>query len=198
MPNIGTQPVRFKNSVGTLLYTGSVQRDSLVYPISLAGDKLLQADIDAGLLVITLSTGVVISPGSPPPLAPPAPTGPPAYSQFVSYMSAAKSTQANGALMTSADFVEYSFFQAPVTAANYTLSFAYQTNFGTTTPGETGSIYINSVLLGTFDLEGASGGSRTVTRTVTLTEGANTVRIQGNNQTFFLRDLTTITRPAGA
>ena len=114
-----------------------------------------------------------------------------AFSQSLSYSNSVTSdflSQDGGhhtnQFITSADYADYSITGAPVSDGAYTLAFTYQTNYDCSGCGQ-GSYVLNGGTPVNFPMDGAAGGSRTPTFTIALNAGTNTIRIQGNSQTFF-------------
>ncbi|MVM34235.1 hypothetical protein GO755_29665 [Spirosoma sp. HMF4905] len=195
MSNIATQSVHFFNNANTNIYNGTMQRDIILYPLTADGEARLEADIEAGVFTITLENGATLSPGTVPPLVEPSPPGFSAYSQTFTgpldrYIYAASS----GTTPTSTDAP---FTGLPKTDTNYNFSFTYKTTLSSGS-GVAG-IKVNGVDQKTVTLEAATGGTRTVTGTLSLLAGNNTITFVLDSGTMPYTVMSfTITRAAGA
>lgn len=94
---------------------------------------------------------------------------------------------------TTEDFL---FTNAPKTASDYNFSFTYQSNSGS--PGQGGIKVNGGARQITFNTEVADGGTRTITGTISLQQGDNTITFEHVSGIWYNPRSLTITRAAGA
>lgn len=98
---------------------------------------------------------------------------------------------------TTPNSTDLTFTDAPVTATDYNFSLIIQTNENT--GSAQGAMKIGSTVLANFTVEAAAGGTRTITGTLSLAAGNNTITfvLSSGSVPYYVRSLT-ITHAAGA
>lgn len=195
------------NKPGSTYYV-QYERDWNRFPATSTGLSSLTLAIARGELRLTVSgSGCIIPAGTRPPSVPPTCSTPPTTTTAivtipaVSLQLSAASGTGTGADIGSGLYGPYGdntqyrthSVTAPVTANDYDIAIHYQTN--TQTTGKA-NIVVNGSTNVEFDLEGAEGGKRTVHKTIALTSGSNTVRLEGKSGTPFFYDYIQLTRAA--
>ena len=209
----GTQLVKIhKTSDNSVVYTCTTPRNTATDPLTTEGNAAFAAKAQHGELRLVVDNGAIIPVGTIPPLIKPdAPTSGsvPAFSQKIqaevssttgTYTGLVGDGTSVGPLSNSAQYCLFGITGAPITASNYALDIRYTTNFDTGTTGETGicRVIINSGTPIDFVTDGAAGGFRTKSLTnISLNEGNNTIRVEGNFRTMFL-DYISVSRAASS
>ena len=151
-------------------------------------------------VVLTPTVGsnqpLTVTPGTTAPTTTTAVVNIPAFDQTIPTTSASLSSFVNvpydggshtGNYITSADWADYAVTNAPI-AGTYTMAVRYQTNYACSGCG-LGTYIVNGGTPVNFPMDGAEGGTRNPTFSVALNAGTNTIRIQGNNRTFFQQQI---------
>ncbi|WP_155297291.1 hypothetical protein [Spirosoma aerolatum] len=204
-------------------YKVSAERDTLVYPLTDAGDAKLASDAEKGYLNLTVDNGAIIPKGTIPPLVKPdAPTGGgggggggsvPAYNWKEQaengtgtgdwyHGDAVGDGNVRGPYGNSSQYLEFYPKGVPITANNYKLEMRVQTNYDTGATGEVGKIRVIINSGSPIDIENVRGmGGKKSTyylENLTLSAGDNNkIRFEGLFRDYAI-DYIIVSRPASS